>query len=254
MIRLLVLSALLATNFLAVPVASAAEFAKARLYYDNGLLDDAKRELIEIIAAESEEQAHPAAMNLLGTIAADQKNYELAQRTWNELIAKYPSSPEAQEARTKAALVAELVRAAGDRPAAAPISAVPESASPSALRGVVVIGAGTETAYVDQAVTEVMNALGAAGVAVSRGQRSISVSELLASGQAADVTSVLVLSLRFGYIENLRADCYDAAGELAWDEKAAGSMGITRAGITQGLIERILRKIESHIGGPCLPR
>lgn len=253
MMRLLIPFAL-TVGFLLAPVALAADLAKARLFYDNGLLDDAKRELIEIIAAESEEQAHPAAMNLLGTIAADQKNYGLAQRTWNELIAKFPDSPEAQEARTKAALVAELVRSAGDRPAVASVPAVAGAAPPSALRGVVVIGAGTETAYVDQAVTEVMNALGAAGVAVSRGQRSISVTELLASGQATDVTSVLVLSLRFGYIENLRADCYDAGGELAWDEKAAGSMGITRAGITQGLIERILRKIEPHIGGPCLLR
>jgi tetratricopeptide (TPR) repeat protein len=247
--RFAILAALLAVSF---PVA--ADLSKARLFYDNGLLDDAKRELIEIIASDSDAEFHPGAMNLLGTIAADQKNYELAQRTWNDLISKYPSSPEAQEARAKLSLAAELVRSSPGQVAEPGPLAATDAVPASALKGVVVIGAGTETAYVDQVVTEVMNALGAEGLVVSRGQRSISVSELLSSTPASEVTSVLVLSLRFGYIENLRADCYDASGELVWDEKAAGSMGITRAGITQGLIERILRKIGPHIGGPCLSR
>lgn len=238
----------------AIPV-GAADLDRARMFHENGLLEDAKRELIAIATSDAEPETQASALHLLGTIASEERRYEQALRTWGDLVRRFPDSSDADQVRSKIPLVQALMEAnaassGGDR------ADVPAPyAGQSGPTGVVLIGSGSPAEYVEQSVTEVMNMLGAAGVRVSRGAiGAVSVSELLAQNANADIDAVLVLSLRFGYIENLRADCYDRSGILLWEEKAAGSMGFTKAGITQGLIERIIRKLEPHVGGPCLPR
>ena len=45
----------------------------------------------------------------------------------------------------------------------------------------------------------------------------------------------------------------DGEGRLLWEEKAAGSFGATKAGVTEGLINRIKQKLQEHVGDACLP-
>lgn len=230
----------------AISPAFAGDLHKARLLYENHLFEDAKRELVEVVASNAAPGDKAAALHLLGAIAVDEKRYDSAIQTWNNLASQYPDTPDAKEAIGKLPLVKALrdqQTPALDR----------EALFDTVLEGIVIAGIGTETEFVGQAVTEFMNLLSSRGVRVSRAPAGVvSVPELLkrAEGQAK---GVLVLALRFGYMENLRAICYGPDGRQLWEEKASGSMGITKSGITQGLIERVSKKIEPHIGGVCLP-
>lgn len=80
--------------------ACGASLEKAKTLYQNNLLDDAKRELIEVLYnAESKETEKALALYMLGMINEKQGNSELAATNWRELIEKYPQAPEAQLAR-----------------------------------------------------------------------------------------------------------------------------------------------------------
>ena len=227
--------------FLSTP-SWAGDIGKARLLYENRLLDDAKRELVEVASSSSAPEEAAEALHLLGSIAIDEKRYDSAIRTWEDLLQRFPETRNAAEVSGKIALARLLLEQ--DSSGAA--------ASKSSESAIVVTGIGTETEFVNQAVTEIMNLLASKGVRVVRAPAGISsVPELLSASGQAD--GVLVMALRFGYMENLRAMCHGPDGKLLWEEKASGSMGFTKAGITQGLIERISRKVEPHIGGPCLP-
>ena len=225
----------------------AGDLMKAKLLYDSQLPVDAKRELVEVITSNASPSDKAAALHLLGTIAVDEKRYDSAIRTWNDLIARYPNTVDAREAKGKL----PLVQALHEQPTP---QATYRDSSITGIGGVVIAGIGTETEFVSQTVTEFMNLLASRGVAVSRAPVGVtSVPELLKQTPVNQAKGVLVLALRFGYMENLRAMCYGSDGRLMWEEKSSGSMGITKSGVTQGLIERVSKKIEPHIGGTCLP-
>lgn len=85
--------------FVAGPVCGAS-LEKAKALYQNNLLDDAKRELIEVLyAAESKEADKPLALYMLGLINEKQGQSSLAAANWRELIERYPQAAEAQLAR-----------------------------------------------------------------------------------------------------------------------------------------------------------
>lgn len=227
--------------------AHAGDLVKAQLLYDSQLPVDAKRELVEVITSNASPSDKAAALHLLGTIAVDEKRYDSAIQAWNDLITRYPNTVDAREAKAKLSLVQALSEQSTPQ-------AIYRDSSITGFGGVVIAGIGTETEFVSQTVTEFMNLLASRGVTVSRAPVGIaSVPELLKQTSANQAKGVLVLALRFGYMENLRAMCYGPDGRLAWEEKASGSMGITKSGVTQGLIERVSKKIEPHIGGACLP-
>ena len=232
-----------------MPVASAADLAKARLLYDSRLLEDAKRELVEIAVSEAPAAEKAAALHLLGTIAVDEKRYESALKTWNELVVQFPATEDARQVQDKL----PLVKALAEQDGAKLNTPVPPPAALS-LPSVIVAGSGTETEFVEQAVTEVMNFLASRGVGVSRAPGGMAaVPELTKLATTGGATSVLVLVLRFGYIENLRAECYSPEGRLQWQVKVAGSFGATKAGVTEGLINRIKEKLQPHVGTACTP-
>lgn len=220
----------------------ASDLERARLLYESRLLDDAKRELIDVASSASSPEESAEALHLLGSIAIEEKRYESAVRIWEDLVRRFPSTKNAIEVQGKLPLAKALQR---QEPESASDTSPPESP-------LIVMGIGTETEFVRQAVTEIMNFLASKGVPVVRAPAgTTSVPELLSESEQA--RGILVLALRFGYMENLRAMCHGPSGELLWEEKSSGSMGFTKAGITQGLVQRISRKIEPHIGGQCLP-
>lgn len=244
-------SALLMALGLTSFIAHAASLEKAQLLYDSQLLEDAKRELVDIAAAAPTDDEKAAALEMLGRIAIDEQRFDAAVATWTQVIEKYPNSPAAKSCADKLPLAKAL--AAQKAPDATPVEHLPTVSTPK-LHGVIVLGAGPEPTFTTQAVNEIMNHLGSKGVLVSRGPSPPpSVPEVAANARQTGGTSVLLLTLRFGYLENLQAECYDLDGKLVWEEKAAGSFGFTKAGVAEGLITRTKAKLDPHIGSPCLP-
>jgi tetratricopeptide (TPR) repeat protein len=77
-----------------------ASLEKAKALYQNNLLDDAKRELIEVLyAADSESADKALSLYMLGMVNEKQGQTELAAANWKELIERFPQAPEAQLAR-----------------------------------------------------------------------------------------------------------------------------------------------------------
>ncbi|MEA2564081.1 MAG: hypothetical protein QOH06_5585 [Acidobacteriota bacterium] len=80
--------------------AGGASLEKAKALYQNNLLDDAKRELIEVLYdADSEATDKTLALYMLGMVNEAQGQTELAAANWRELIERFPQAAEAQLAR-----------------------------------------------------------------------------------------------------------------------------------------------------------
>jgi len=246
--------------FAHAPSAHAQSLDKAKLLYANKLYDEAKRELVAVAVSEAPEQERAAALDLLGSIAVDEGHYEAAVSNWEQLIAKYPDSPEAHEAQGKLPLARKLL-SAGRAPAASP------GPKPLAPDTVLISGSAPEAPeYADQAVLEFMNLLTSNGVrvqnasvgrvsdAVGRAQQGTLPNLLLEHAQETSAAGVLYVFIRFSGMENMRVECYSSDGRKLWEEKVAASLSLTAAGKTEGFIKRMSRKLLGRVGGPCLPR
>lgn len=75
---------------------------KAQLLYSNNLLREAKIELISVSTDRSSSEVDKAkALLLLGDISDQEGNSALAERTWDELIARFPRSEQASYAKQR---------------------------------------------------------------------------------------------------------------------------------------------------------
>jgi tetratricopeptide (TPR) repeat protein len=231
-------------------VAFGQSLEKAKLLYSNKLYKDAKRELVAVAVGSGSNEEKAEALNLLGAIAVDEGNYDAAIKNWTEVTTKFPGTASAKEAAAKLPLAERLL-------------ATQKSASPLAEEGsdrvspgtILVAGSAPEAPeYADQAVLEFMNVLASKGV---RAKNAF-------SGRTADATlpslvelanrsgaSVLYVFIHFRGMENMRVECYSADGKKMWEEKVAASLGLSPAGMTEGFIRRMKKKLESHVGGPC---
>lgn len=91
---------------------------KAKALYQNNLLDDAKRELIEVVfATESSDTDRSLALYMLGLVNETQGQRGLAESNWREILEKYPESAEAPLAREN---LSRLSAAGGTPPPTAP--------------------------------------------------------------------------------------------------------------------------------------
>lgn len=229
---------------------AAADIEKARLLYDARLLEDSKRELVGIATSDAPKEEKATALHLLGTIAVDEKRYDAALRTWKNLVSEYPDSKDAHLVTDKIPLVQALVDQAGSGVTSIP-AAAPEKVD---LSGVIVTATGPSPQLTDLAVDEISNFLIGNGVPASKAPSGrASLAELKPMASDSSASSFLVLTMKFGYLESLRAECYSVDGNLLWKEKVSGSFGFGKARIAAGLIERIKRKLEDHLGDSCLP-
>jgi len=107
-------------------IAQAASVEEARRLYQKGEQLAAQEELLEILALESDGTVRAQALDLLGMIAVDKGDLELAADVWEKLISDYPDSPQATEARTKLSLATDLNEVRATEPvdrASAPVEA-----------------------------------------------------------------------------------------------------------------------------------
>jgi tetratricopeptide (TPR) repeat protein len=76
----------------------------------NGLVQDAQRELIDLVYKPGVDGAEKArALDLLATIAVERNNLRAALDSWNQLIREFPDSAEAQGAKEKLPLLVNVI-------------------------------------------------------------------------------------------------------------------------------------------------
>ena len=85
---------------------------KAMLYDENGLVDKAKSELIEVISSSNSDHEIAQAYYLLGDIAYREDQLNSALKSWTHLVETYPNSEHAELVRGK---VSKLSEATSDR-------------------------------------------------------------------------------------------------------------------------------------------
>ncbi len=232
---------------------------KARLLRTNKMLDDAKREAVAVVFSDASDNEKASALNLLGDIAVDQADYDAAIKNWRDLVATYPGSESAGEAKAKLPLAEKLAASGAGRPVAPEIQ--------DASGAVIIAGVAPEhPEYADQAVLEFMNFLGSQGVKTTNsfpGRLSdatqgrvaqVALPNLLDQARKAGANGVLYVYIHFKGMENMRVECYSAAGKKLWQEKVAASLGASPSGMTESFVRRMKGKLVKHVGGPCLPR
>jgi len=95
--------------FLAVSDASSASLEKARLLRANGLVLEAKRELVELTFDTSIPRSQQAeALVLLGDIAVDESKPDVARENWSKVVGEFAEEPAAAMASEKLTLLNKL--------------------------------------------------------------------------------------------------------------------------------------------------
>lgn len=94
--------------FCSTPVL-AASIEKAELLERNGLSDDAKRELVEVIFSKQPPGERARAYYVLGTISFSERRVAAALDAWRTLVAEFPKAPEAALVEERIEELAEIV-------------------------------------------------------------------------------------------------------------------------------------------------
>jgi tetratricopeptide (TPR) repeat protein len=93
---------------LVLPIlAHAASIEKAETFRQNGLIAEAKKELIDIIFTK-DDKSKPEAYYILGTIAFGERNISSALDSWKKLVEKYPKSSQALLVKDRVKQLAEI--------------------------------------------------------------------------------------------------------------------------------------------------
>jgi hypothetical protein len=226
---------------------------KAQLLYSNKLYEDAKRELVLVVVGDGPDDDKAEALNLLGAIAVDEGNYDAAVKNWTEITTKYPSAAATKEAAAKLPLAQKLASTQSSAPSSR------ESVADGEVPGTVLIAGTAPEApmYADQAVLEFMNFLSSKGVGAKNAflgpAADATLPNLLEQARRSGASSVLYVFIHFHGMENMRVECYSADGRQVWSEKVAASLGLSPAGMTESFVRRMKKKLEEHVGEPCLP-
>lgn len=87
----------------------AASVEKATMLNQHGLVQDARRELVNVIFGDTTDADKASAYYLLGNIAFEENRISLALDSWQDLIEKYPDSVQAIEVKDRVNELAEIV-------------------------------------------------------------------------------------------------------------------------------------------------
>lgn len=235
---------------------------RAKLLYTNRLFEEAKKELVAVAVSQASRDDRAAALNLLGSIAIEEGQYEAAISNWTDLLARYPGTTAATEAAAKLPLARKLA-ATPPGPAAPLAPAISERVEAGT---VLIAGSAAEAPeFADQAVLEFMNLLASRGVRVQNAftgrvagpgmtrVEAFSLPNLLSHAKAIGAESVLYVFIHFQGMENMRVECYSPDGRKLWSEKVGASLGLGASGKTAGFIRRMSPKIAAHVGKEGLP-
>lgn len=225
-------TAICAVVFSASALSAAGSIEKAVALRSNGLLVEAKKELVEIVFdAESPDVAKAEALLLLGDIAAQEGNHTLASDNWKSLAEKYPGSAFAAAARAKLEVLQTLPAQEASRP---PITYPPGTT--------LVVGppeyawAAPQIAAQLRPPTRVFG--GNLSEAIDAASKSENVSAIVEVRLAVDVP-----------FEWGRVTCFRSSGAPVWDK----SVRVTYPGSEEAIARRFVKKLAERIKGMSCP-
>lgn len=115
--RLLFLAILIVSSL--PTVGWTASLEQARNLESQGRRDSALEELDQILTSDAPPDEMAGALDLLGTIAVDEGDLQLAYESWHRLVGEYPDLAKGLDATTKLKLVTSLMEAKGVSPQSA---------------------------------------------------------------------------------------------------------------------------------------
>jgi tetratricopeptide (TPR) repeat protein len=102
-----IFAAIIAISLSLPIVVNAASIEKAETFRQNGLITEAKKELIDILFTK-DDKAKPEAYYLLGNIAFGERNISSALDSWKKLVEKYPKSSQSLLVKDRVKQLAEI--------------------------------------------------------------------------------------------------------------------------------------------------
>ncbi|HTF43538.1 MAG TPA: hypothetical protein VK641_06560 [Terriglobales bacterium] len=232
--RLLLALVFLALNIGALSCAHAASIEKAKVLWTNGLLPEAKRELVELTFAADVAPADKAeALLLLGDIAIDENKSEVAIENWSKVAAQFPDQPAATIAKEKLALLDKLK----PRGSTASSSASSNNSYPS---GTVLVVGPKEFPW---SIAQITGALGGLAAPFDG-----SLTDAMARANADPSILALVeiaLSVDAAF-ESGRVVCVLPNGKKLWEEKVFFNFGGGQERIARRFVDGLSEKIKKR--------
>jgi hypothetical protein len=213
-------------------VSLGASLDKAKTLRQNGLLNDSKKELVELaFAADSADDTKAQAFLLLGDIAMDEKAYETAKENWTKAATSFPSTPAAAMAKEKLKLLAQLSPAPqeGSKPAA--------KAYPA---GTVLVTAPAKYGW---GALQISGVLGRGAVPF---EGSL-IEAVKIAGEQKGVAAIVELTLDTDSVyESGRVVCYRTNGTKVWEEKTMFNMGGGEERIARRFVDKLSAKVKGR--------
>jgi len=217
-----------------VSVADGASLEKAKTLRANGLLLDAKRELVELTySADASSSDKASALLLLGDIAIDENKGEVARENWTKVPALFPDLPEARIAQEKLVLLDKLA-ANVVRPSAATAT---DNIYPP---GTVLVVGPKEFPW---SIAQISGALGPTArpfdgtlpEAMTRATSDPSIAALVEIALTVDVA-----------FESGRVVCQLPTGKKVWEEKVMFNLGGGQERIARRFVDGLSEKIKKR--------
>lgn len=217
--------------FLLLLMSNAAAFAadlnKAKTLRANGMLDDAKRELVEVAyAADSTPNQKAEALLLLGDVAQEQGKSQVATENWTQVIQLFPSSPAAlaAAARTRTSATESSVAHAPMAAGPSNVLVVSDSNHPWAS-GPLAASLASPTSLYEGSLSQ----------AIGTAKQNTSVSGILEISLVTDSA-----------FESGRVTCYRPNGSSVWVEKVMFNIGGGAERIARRFAEGLSKKIKGR--------
>jgi hypothetical protein len=214
-----------------VSISAAASLDKAKTLRSNGLVEDAKRELVEITySADGTEDDKATALMMLGDIALDEHHPDVARENWRKVTDLYPSSTQVTSAREKLDVLEKLEKSG---------SSVSAHATKYPAGTVLVVG----PAEYQWSIAEISGAL-RAPTAPFPG--SILEAMQLARSHASFKGIVeIVLDVTSAW-ETGRVVCHSPNGKTMWQEKVFFNMGGGAETIARNFVTSLAKKVRNR--------
>lgn len=217
-----------------ISAADGASLVKAKTLRENGLVPDAKRELVELAySADSSSSDKASALLLLGDIAIDENKGEVARENWAKVPALFPDLPEARIAQEKLILLDKLVANAAHPSTATPIG----NTYPP---GTVLVVGPKEFPWSIAQISGVLGPTarpfdGTLTEAMTRATSDPSIAALVEIALAVDVA-----------FESGRVVCQLPTGKKLWEEKVMFNLGGGQERIARRFVDGLSEKIKKR--------
>lgn len=208
-------------------LAHAASIEKANTLRTNGLLHEAKRELIDVTFSDSSTQAEKAeALLILGDIGIDEGKRDVAVENWSRVVSEFRDEPAAAVAKGKLELAQKI----------APLgNSVPSEESYAS--GTILVVGPSEYSW---SIPQIAGALGPAAVPFEG-----SVVDAVAKAKAnSAITAIAEISLSVDTaFESGRVVCLLPSGKKVWEEKVMFNLGGGAERVARRFVDNLSEKV-----------